>query len=235
MRGGGKAFRANFVAWNRRICAIFLLCSIACSLGCFETAAIVSTFSIPCLVRKVFRSKLLQTNVSAYFLLGFWTDLLTATLNKVRVRSFLPLQVCLGFFCVVCCFLFFLRCLHCTPLKGYPKWPFLRGKRHNFIGECARLCHSCCLLAYFFNYSGLSWSLSEEINLFSHSGRCTETELASLSHCLSVLLLKSSLFFFKAVWSMCESAVFITSSGKRIVVVGKWGQTWSSEVSLCSF
>ena len=82
--------------------AVFLLHSVACSLGCSETAAIVSTWSIPCLVREVFRSKLLQTSVSAYFLLGFWTNLLTAILNKVRVGSFLPFRVSFFFFKGAC-------------------------------------------------------------------------------------------------------------------------------------
>lgn len=92
MRDGGKAFWADFVAWNTSLCANFLLHSTACSLGCSETAAVLATFCIPCLVRKEFGSYLQQTNVSAYSLPGFWTDLPTAALNEVRVGSFIPLQ-----------------------------------------------------------------------------------------------------------------------------------------------
>lgn len=121
---GGKCFKPILWPETQGFVSFCFFYYVALhALECFETGVILSIFSIPCLARRVFRSQLLQTSVSACFLLGFWTDMLTALLNKVRAGSFLPLQVCLDLF---------LKCLHCIPLIRLSEMTFFKREAAQF-------------------------------------------------------------------------------------------------------
>lgn len=140
VRGGGKTFQAIFVVWNTSVCAVSLQHSIACSLGCSEPAATMSIFSIPCLVKKVFRLKLLQTSIFACFFPRLLDRSAYCHYSWGKSGEFSPTP---SFFSIF--FMFNVLALHTAYRLS--EIIFLRGKLYNLIVEL-RLFHRC-LLDYF--------------------------------------------------------------------------------------